>query len=187
MDEANEVFYSTDDHTERFEQLFLQYQPMILNLKHDYFLRDLDHEDWLQESRIALHKAIETFDPQRQTTFGAYYRRVLKNHFCSLLRKQEALKRKPQGPPLYLDEGYHEEIAQMLTEDSSYDRQMVICETLADAQPFMSKFEARIFCGYVVDGKEIPELAEELEMRPIAVRSSLDRARKKLKRCLEMD
>lgn len=169
---------------DQFQQLFFKYQPLVLHLKQYYYLRDFDHDDWLQESRIALLKATKTYDPHRQTTFGVYYKRILKNHFCSLVRKQEAQKRKAQTYAIYLDERYQDSDPQLFMETANYEQEMIICETLENTQPILSKRESKVFREYVL-GKEIEELAEELAETPSTVKSALDRSRRKLKKRLQ--
>lgn len=76
-----------------FEQLFKQYMPLVGKVIKTYHLRNYTRDDWLQEARIAMLKAVEHFDGSQGSQFGAYYKMVLVSHIRSLLRKQFAQKR----------------------------------------------------------------------------------------------
>lgn len=76
-----------------FRQLFDQYKPMVLTVTKAYYIRDYSLDDWLQEARIALLKAIKSYDGTQGSKFGPFYRLVLLSHIHSLLRRHLAQKR----------------------------------------------------------------------------------------------
>ncbi|WP_082397691.1 sigma-70 family RNA polymerase sigma factor [Lacticaseibacillus camelliae] len=76
-----------------FAQLFAQYKPLVLTVLKSYYIRDYTRDDWLQEARIAMLKAIARYDGTAGSKFGPFYRLVLLSHIRSLLRKHLAQKR----------------------------------------------------------------------------------------------
>lgn len=43
-------------------KLYRQYQPVVQNLRKQYFLGGFDEQDWQQEGFIVFHKCIKIFD-----------------------------------------------------------------------------------------------------------------------------
>lgn len=83
-----------------FSQLFKQYRPLVLTVLRPYHLRDFSHEDWLQEARIAMLKAITRYDGSSGSQFGPYYRMVLQSHLrqsCGNTLRINAASTRPQS------------------------------------------------------------------------------------------
>ncbi|MFD1393491.1 sigma-70 family RNA polymerase sigma factor [Lacticaseibacillus jixianensis] len=76
-----------------FAQVFEQYKPMVLTVIKAYYIRDFALDDWLQEARIAMLKAINRYDGSAGSKFGPFFRMVLLSHVHSLLRRHLAQKR----------------------------------------------------------------------------------------------
>lgn len=76
-----------------FMVLFKQYEPLVRKTLMKYYLNGFDHDDWLQEAQIALHKALVHYDGSQGSKFGAFYQLVLRSHLSSLVRLHLAKKR----------------------------------------------------------------------------------------------
>lgn len=79
--------------SDAFTTLFDRYRPLVNNTIKNYHMRDYSYDDWLQEARIALLKAVERYDGSRGSQFGPYYKMVLNSHLRSLLQRYLAQKR----------------------------------------------------------------------------------------------
>jgi RNA polymerase sporulation-specific sigma factor len=79
--------------SDAFEALFAQYQPMLINMIEHYHLTGFDRDDWLQESRAALLRAVITFNGDTGSKFGAYFRLVAHSQLNGIVRLNLALKR----------------------------------------------------------------------------------------------
>lgn len=95
-----------------FETLFQQYMPLIINTIRPYHLRDYARDDWLQEARIAMHKATLRYDGSAGSKFGPFYKLVLVSHLRSLVRHSFAKKRQADLHPVMLydsliENGHH--------------------------------------------------------------------------------
>ncbi|WP_054719045.1 hypothetical protein [Lacticaseibacillus manihotivorans] len=58
--------------SDAFEALFAQYQPMLINMIEHYHLTGFDRDDWLQESRAALLRAVITFNGDTGSIWGIF-------------------------------------------------------------------------------------------------------------------
>lgn len=72
------------------EILLERYKPLVLSLANRYFIRGQDRDDVIQEAMIALFKAIQAFDTEKQTTFAAFVKTTTQNHMIDSIRKSEA-------------------------------------------------------------------------------------------------
>ena len=70
---------------------------VIITVENIYYLRNYVSEDWEQEARIALYQALKTYENNKGVSFGSYYKSIISNQIYSLLRKQNALKRRDQN------------------------------------------------------------------------------------------
>ena len=77
-----------------FDYIFETYKPIVYRSKKVYHLYHYETDDWLQEGRIVCFKSLQTYDVKRGATFGSYFRMNFKNHIFSLIRRQEAHKRR---------------------------------------------------------------------------------------------
>ena len=90
--------------SEAFKDLFHKYLPIALNAANHYHFRFSDQDDLIQEARIVCYKAALSYQLESHIAFGVYFQRSLLNHFCSMLRKENALKRKADKLAQSLDE-----------------------------------------------------------------------------------
>ncbi len=72
------------------EILLERYKPLVLSLANRYFIRGQDRDDVIQEAMIALFKAIQAFDTEKQTSFAAFVKTTTQNHMIDSIRKSEA-------------------------------------------------------------------------------------------------
>lgn len=89
---------------EAFSMLYQKYFPLLLRLKNIYYLRNYVSEDWEQEARIALYQALKTYENNKGVSFGSYYKSIISNQIYSLLRKQNALKRRDQKNEISIEQ-----------------------------------------------------------------------------------
>lgn len=67
-------------------QLILDYEPEIRKIACKYFLPRADYEDLLQEGRIAIYKAIMSYDTNSKIPFLHFVRMVIKRKLIDSLR-----------------------------------------------------------------------------------------------------
>ncbi|WP_071130993.1 ECF-type sigma factor [Enterococcus timonensis] len=73
---------------------YRKYHPLVLRLRSSYYLRFFDLDDWLQEGLILFHRSVMNYDDSLGVTFGLYFKKNFTRHIISILRKEQALKRR---------------------------------------------------------------------------------------------
>ncbi|MGY3750790.1 sigma-70 family RNA polymerase sigma factor [Vagococcus acidifermentans] len=186
MDSAEQDYIkkAKDGDRDAFVWLCEKYQPIVYSLQRKYYLKDFEQDDWLQESRIVCYQTVNTYRFDQGLTFGFFYKMNLQRHVFSLLRRQEALKRRIDRTVTSLDEKleyqgeffYTREDPQALT---SFQH-VTVREHLATFHTQLSFFEREVFANYLI-GKELNEISSELRCPETKVKSGLDRAKRKFK------
>lgn len=160
---------------EAFAALYQKYFPLLLRLKNTYYLRNYVTEDWEQEARIALYQALRTYEKSKGVSFGSYYKSIISNQIYSLLRKQNALKRRDQKDEVSIDQ-------KIETEGPDFLAEITLQEPLAIQQLLLK--EAQIF-HYYMQGVDFAEMAECLSMDHKQVMSAYGRVKLKIKKHLK--
>ncbi|MHC5246926.1 sigma-70 family RNA polymerase sigma factor [Enterococcus sp. LJL90] len=166
--------------SEAFGKLFDQYRPVVLNLEQQYYLRDLDHDDWLQEGRMIFFQTIFHFDDNRGTTIGQYFKVAMSNRIRSLLRKQQAYKRRGQYESLSLDaDELRYRIAERYDTTPGAENYLLLREKLSGYEHLFSPLEEQVM-GYFLQGFDLKQLPELLNVSQNCIRGAFDRGKKKL-------
>ncbi len=85
-------------------QYFKQYQPVVLKASQEFFLRSFDYDDWIQEGFIVFYRSVLNYKENLGVSFGLYFKNNFHRHVISMLRKQQALKRRSNEDLYYLDD-----------------------------------------------------------------------------------
>ena len=177
-----------DGDEEAFAILYQKYFPLLLRLKNMYYLRNYVYEDWEQEARIALYQALKTYENNKGVSFGSYYKSIISNQIYSLLRKQNALKRRDQKDELSIDQKVETEgpdfLAEITTQEPLAMQRLLLNESIEDCEIKFSKKEAKIFY-YYMQGTDFKRMAEELSMDVKQVKSAYSRVKFKIKQHLK--
>lgn len=141
-----------NDDGDAFFELFQQYTPIVSNFFHHYYVRGFDWEDWVQEANIVLHLAIQDYNEFFGIHFSAYYKILLKRHLFSLIRRDNAKKRRSNQELLSIHSLYENDKVRRLMSDSvdldAID-QVIINETIKNMIEKLDKFDQEIFCAYL--------------------------------------
>lgn len=178
------VYAAKTGDTQAFKQLFYEHHPVVWKLKQRYHLHGFDVDDWLQEGRIICYQSLQKFDQTKQVTFGSFFKHNLKNHICSLLRKQEAFKRKIHQETTSLEEKI-EHVGetfydQLHLTNEDHDDQLIIQEQLETFYLALSSFEMNVLVYYQQNFSTI-EISEKLDISVSSVQNAIQRIRRKLK------
>lgn len=172
---------------EAFATLYQKYFPLLLRLKNMYYLRNYVYEDWEQEARIALYQALKTYENNKGVSFGSYYKSIISNQIYSLLRKQNALKRRDQKDEISIDQKIETEgpdfLAEITMQEPLAVQHLLLQEAIEDCHIKFSKKEAKIFY-YYMQGADFTEMAEALSMGIKQVKSAYSRVKFKIKQHL---
>ncbi len=114
-----------------------------------YYLRNYVYEDWEQEARIALYQALKTYENNKGVSFGSYYKSIISNQIYSLLRKQNALKRRDQKDELSIDQKVETEgpdfLAEITTQEPLAMQRLLLNEAIEDCEIKFSKRKQKYF------------------------------------------
>ncbi|WP_318767104.1 sigma-70 family RNA polymerase sigma factor [Lactiplantibacillus carotarum] len=160
-----------------------QYLPVVLKLRRQYFVRNFDDDDWLQEARIAIHRAAKQYDHSQPCSFGAFYRLLLSNQIIDLIRRSQAQKRKPVQDVLSLDAEEEESFGEGLITTLSAVDVVVVHDGLNEFARVCSRFEGQVFAA-LLTGMSPQGIAAMLQVELAPVVNAADRCRRKLRHLL---
>ncbi|AUB53891.1 sigma-70 family RNA polymerase sigma factor [Enterococcus mundtii] len=173
---------------EAFSMLYQKYFPLLLRLKNIYYLRNYVSEDWEQEARIALYQALKTYENNKGVSFGSYYKSIISNQIYSLLRKQNALKRRDQKNEISIEQKIATEgpdfLAEITIQEPVAMQQLLLKEAFEDSDIKFSTKEAKIFQHYM-QGNDFSEMERELSMDLKQIKSAYGRVKYKIKKHLK--
>lgn len=167
---------------EALETLMKKYSPLIGRIASSYYGVTYDHQDFLQEGKMALFKAIETFDETRGASFYSYAMTCVRNAITTVYRKQKRaadLERLMEEPNI---EGVKESYEAYQTSkkiDIFLNKKMILEKVLAD-KTILSDFEKQCLKYYLLDNN-YKEIAAILGISPKKVDNALIRCKNKLK------
>lgn len=160
-----------------------QYLPVVLKLRRQYFIRNFDEDDWLQEARIAIHRAARQYDRNQACSFGAFYRLLLSNQIIDQIRKTQAKKRQPERELLSLDADDEAPVSDGLVTHLSAVDVVYVRDRLVDFSHVCSTFEGQVFAA-MLTGMSPQEIAAILQVELAPVINAADRCRRKLRQLL---
>ena len=167
-----------------FERLFLKYQGLLLKLSQKYSnmcpedTRDFD--DFLQESKIAFFRAIETYDEEQKRTFGAYAKVCIRNRLISCVRALNSQKRNKERQKKKMSAVGTENVVQEHYFDAEELKKVRIV-----APQVLSRYEYKIFEMYFVLGMRTKEISQKLNKEEKSVNNAIYRMKTKIIRHLK--
>lgn len=157
-------------------QIILMLNALLIRLSSRYFIIGGDKEDLLQEARIGLHKAIKSYDPNKNTDFIAYAKTCIHNHIISAINEAKAQKHAALNKSVDL------ESAALFSYDSPMDlviSRETLESVLAMVQDKLSGMEKQVLFLYL-DGLSYKKIASVLHISEKSVSNALCRIRSKL-------
>lgn len=166
------------------------YQPLITATVQKYHLHTYDQDDLYQEAHLVCYKTLKHYDPKNSSvaTYGTYLKHSLNNHFCSLLRKQQAQKRKINLECISFDKigEFYSMITNQLIDLSNLPSDyLLLTETFDEALAACSTLERSIMKKLLLHHLDIQTTAKHLALPENTVRCAYFRCRRKLKNALK--
>ncbi|KRK48019.1 sigma-70 family RNA polymerase sigma factor [Secundilactobacillus kimchicus] len=165
-----------------FEEILRRYQPLVNHLQGEFYLPDMDRDEWQQEARIVLWKAVQHFNVTREKAFGSYYKTALLNRRRDLARRAHAKKRSTSSGHVEIDAN-PELLSNLLVDTwlATPDQVVIVRDTVSQCQATQfSNFE-RLVHEYACSGLSIVEIAASLNADGKQVKNALARIKKKLR------
>lgn len=166
-----------------FEHLFYLYRPMLKKIQQQYYLYELDDDDWDQEARIVCFQAAQHYRRDTRLTFGRYYQRCLLCRVYTLIRHQNAKKRQIDRHTVSLEV---DDIKQRLEAEGTLQtvNWSMIRASAPDFISQLSELERFVFYRQLTAGFEWTSNSDDNGITEVQVRNALERCRRKLKRYL---
>ncbi|MFT9274121.1 MAG: sigma-70 family RNA polymerase sigma factor [Liquorilactobacillus nagelii] len=170
-----------DNHA--FKTLFNKYTPVVCGSIARYHFRFFAIEDLLQEARLVCYQAVLAYDLQSPVSFGKYFQKSLQNHYCSLLRKENAAKRQKEKYAESFEETFETTDCSSTSLSSLQDYPLSILiaqEQLVEASKCLSQLEFEILYLLAVEHLTPEEIAADLDKDIIQITRAVSRCHKKI-------
>ena len=165
----------SDRADEAFEELLLEYMPLINKRVSCIGIPQADFPEATQEARVALHSAALGYDAKRceGVTFGLYASVCISNRLTSYLRARARRGERTDEFSAPEDLGSAVDVESAVAARDSFDRVM------RAARELLSEFEFRVLC-LSVEGYSVADIAAKLSVVPKSVENARFRLRRRL-------
>lgn len=146
--------------------MFTKYEPLIRSKINKFKLDKNGMDDYLQEGRLMLHKAIKMYVLNSQKTFNKYFDLILTNHFLTIVRKKR----------VDMMVGY-------LNEEEVEDKQKRTNDLLEEfdfSKLQLSKLEKEIYKYRFLRNLKISDICQILQVEEKVVYNTIQRIKRKL-------
>lgn len=176
--ELSEVVHlAKANNEEAITELLKRFEPLIASMNHHYFFHEMDQEDFAQEARVMMLRALDKYNEDHAVSFAGYYQRCLKNLAVECLRREHRQRVVPHNLLIHGDKG---ELALMSAAVESCEKQVFLHEDAEEYFHHLSRFEREVFLG-VLDGQTFEEMADHFDKSVTSVKGAHKRCKKKFK------
>ncbi len=82
------VHLAKENDEEAITELLRRFEPLIVSIHHHYFFHEMDQDDFAQEARVMMFRAVDKYDEDHAVSFAGYYQRCVKNLAVECLRRE---------------------------------------------------------------------------------------------------
>jgi len=177
--------------------LFRKYHPVISSIASNYFFMGSDREDVLQEGMFGFYKAIRDYDYNKSIIFGQFARLCISRQIMATAKKASGPKHMPLNYYVSLDKDIYEEEEGTKTmmdiiSDTNLnepDQEVIYYELSKDLKKVieekLSSFERNVVLLHI-GSESYEKIAEVLECEVKSVDNALQRARKKIRKTVQV-
>ena len=172
---------------EALNEIIQHYEPEVRMIACKYFLPRADYDDLIQEGRIAIYRAVLSYDINLNIPFLHFLRMVVKRKLIDSLRKYTRQKH------VNLNEAYSLDNVISESEETSFVSLLSSAEDPAttviandetrsminDLNQKLSKLERLVFEHYFIQGFKQREVSEHLGLPPKSLDNAIQRIRRK--------
>ncbi|MHB8074691.1 sigma-70 family RNA polymerase sigma factor [Desulfosporosinus fructosivorans] len=168
-------------------EIIQYYEPEVRKIACKYFLPRADYDDIIQEGRIAIYRAILSYDINADIPFVHFLRMVFKRKLIDSIRKYTCQKH------VTLNDAYSLNNVMSESEESSFleilphaedpasmvianDEAQSIIQALSNG---LTNLEGLVFEHYFVQGYKQREVSELLGLHPKSLDNAIQRIRRK--------
>lgn len=172
---------------EALNEIIQHYEPEVRMIACKYFLPRADYDDLMQEGRIAIYRAVLSYDVNLDIPFLHFLRMVIKRKLIDSLRKYTRQKH------VNLNEAYSLNNVISDSEETSFLSLLPNAEDPAstviandearsmiqDLNKDLSNLERLVFEQYFIQGFKQREVSERLGLHPKSLDNAIQRIRRK--------
>lgn len=179
------------------EYLINKYEGFVRTKAKSYFLIGADKEDIYQEGMIGLYKAIRDFNPDKLSTFKAFAELCVTRQIITAIKTATRQKHIPLNTYVSLNKPIYEEESERTLLDVLAGFKITDPEELVisqeeknrieeEIQKVLSRLELEVLNSYL-DGKSYQEIAYDLDRHAKSIDNALQRVKRKLEKCLDIN
>lgn len=173
------------------EALFRRYIPLIKSKSKTYYIIGAETEDVIQEGMIGLFKAVENFDPCKNTAFSTFADMCISRQIISAVKKANRRKHQPLNnsmsiyDPIGVGGDEKNTLADVLSSGEFADPQVILVmreiidHMISDVGGMFSGFELKVW-NERIKGETNVQIAEKLGRTTKAVENALHRIKHKI-------
>ncbi|WP_297636445.1 RNA polymerase sporulation sigma factor SigH [uncultured Clostridium sp.] len=179
------------------EYLINKYENFVKSKAKSYFLIGADKEDIYQEGMIGLYKAIRDFNPEKLTSFKAFAEICVTRQIITAIKTATRQKHIPLNTYVSLNKPIYEEESERTLLDVLAGFKITDPEALIVSQEEMIRIEGKIqenlsslelkVLNSYLDGKSYQEIACDLDRQAKSIDNALQRVKRKLEKCLDIN
>ncbi|AFM00611.1 MULTISPECIES: sigma-70 family RNA polymerase sigma factor [Desulfitobacterium] len=164
------------------------YEPEIRKIAYKYFLHRAEYDDLLQEGRIAIYKAIVSYNPTSEIPFLHFLRMVIKRKLIDSLRAHNRQKHLNLNEAYSLNNVLADDKADcfinfVTTHDDPEKKVIALDETRVFLQELMNGFsdlELKVFRYHYLIGMKQREITQHLGVSSKSLDNAIQRIRRKV-------
>jgi RNA polymerase sporulation-specific sigma factor len=187
LDDQSLIDLAKANHQEAYSALIKRYEPEVRKIASKYFLQRAEYDDLLQEGRIAIYRAITTFDSESGHPFDHFIRMCIKRRLIDALRAHNRQKHANLNSAYSLHTNLGEDNDQTYLErmTSDNDPEQTVLEIhearsiIKELAQNLSLMERQVFAYHFVAGYKQQELVQTLGIKPKALDNAIQRIKKK--------
>lgn len=168
-------------------QTIIYYEPEVRMIACKYFLPRADYEDLIQEGRIAIYRAVLSYNTNSNIPFLHFLRMVIKRKLIDSIRKYTRQKHCNLNDAYSLNNGISDSeetkfIDLLPNVEDPASRVIANEETTSLIQALnkdLSNLERLVFEHYFIQGFKQRELSEHLGLQPKSLDNAIQRIRRK--------
>lgn len=179
------------------EYLINKYEHFVKSKAKSYFLIGADKEDIYQEGMIGLYKAIRDFRADKLSSFKAFAELCVTRQIITAIKTATRQKHIPLNTYVSLNKPIYEEdsertLLDVLTGLKITDPEEVVISKEemthieTEMEKVLSDLEMEVLLSYL-DGKSYQEIACDLDRHAKSIDNALQRVKRKLEKCLNIN
>ncbi len=168
------------------ETLLLEkYKPLVRSRARELFLAGGDREDLIQEGMLGLLKAVRSYDPNREASFGTYARLVVSRQIYSALAAAQRQKHQALNQSVSMEEIEEQQDRLALGTSDSPEAILLDLENARELREMifaaLSPMEKKVLALYL-EGYDYLQIAARMERPVKSIDNALQRIRGKVAR-----